>query len=183
MSQNEDKNLTDHDYDGIREFDNLLPNWWLMIFFGTIIFSFIYVLHYTVGGGQTQAQELAKGMEALPQAAEKIWTESELQGKVDSPEMLKMGMTVFSTKCSACHGVEGQGVIGPNLTDHYWIHGTGDRKGIIQVVKKGVLEKGMPAWEGLLSDEEVLSVVGYVYSLRNTNPAQPKEPQGEEYKN
>jgi cytochrome c oxidase cbb3-type subunit III len=74
-------------------------------------------------------------------------------------------------------------VIGPNLTDHYWIHGTGDRKGIIQVVKKGVLEKGMPAWEGLLSDEEVLSVVGYVYSLRNTNPAQPKEPQGEEYKN
>lgn len=183
MSQDEDKNLTNHDYDGIREYDNLLPNWWVIIFCGTIIFGFIYSIHYMVGGGQTQAQELALDLSTLPQVTEKQWAESELQGKIDDPETLKSGMAVYGAKCSVCHGSEGQGTIGPNLTDRYWIHGKGERKDIIQIVTKGVLEKGMPSWEGILSEEEELSVTGFVYSLRNTKPANPKDPQGEEYEN
>ena len=177
---NQESNLTDHNYDGIREFDNPLPSWWLMIFVGTIIFSFIYLIHYTVGGGATQDQELAADLSLLPKATEKEWQESELMGKIDQPESLKAGLAVFTTKCSACHGAQAQGVIGPNLTDHFWIHGKGLRKDIIQTVTKGVLEKGMPAWGEVLSEEEILAVAGYIYSLKDSKPANAKAPQGEE---
>ena len=183
MSQNENKNLTDHNYDGIREYDNRLPNWWILIFFGTIIFGFHYWIHYTLGGGQTQVQELAIDMSALPKVTERTWNEIELQGKTDGPELVKMGLAIYNSKCSVCHGPEGQGIIGPNLADNFWIHGKGERKDIIQVVVKGVLEKGMPAWEGILSEDEEFAVTGFIYSLRNTTPANPKAPQGEEYKN
>ena len=179
----EQDQLLDHNYDGIQEFDNPLPNWWLMIFFGTIIFAFIYFIHYTFGGGQTQIQEVNSDLAALPKPKEKVWDEAELAQKVDQPEMLKAGAAVFASKCSACHGQQGQGIIGPNLTDKYWIHGQGQRKDIYQVVTKGVLDKGMPSWSGLLSEDEILEVVGYVYSLRKTSPPNPKPPQGNEVPN
>lgn len=178
MDQSDDKNLTSHHYDGIREYDNLLPNWWLMIFFGTIAFGLIYFLHYASGSAVTQEQELAADLSALPKVSEKVWIESELQGKGD----MKIGQAIFISKCSACHGQEGQGVIGPNLSDKYWIHGKGLRKDIMQIVSTGVLEKGMPAWDGILSEDEEIAVTSYVYSLRNTQPVNPKAPQGEEIK-
>ncbi len=172
--------LTDHNYDGIQEYDNPLPNWWMMLFAGTVIFSFIYFVHYTVGGGATQNQELANDLNLLPKTVDKEWQESDLLVKIDQPETVKMGMSVYSNKCSACHGPEGQGVIGPNLADHFWIHGKGLRKDIIHAVAKGILEKGMPAWEESLSEKELLAVTGYVYSLKDSKPTNPKEPQGVE---
>jgi cytochrome c oxidase cbb3-type subunit 3 len=175
--------LLDHNYDGIQEFDNLLPNWWLMTFLGTIIFGFIYFIHYNFGGAQTQVQELHADLDALPKATEKVFDEATLAAQVDQPESLKKGAAVFASKCSACHGPQGQGIIGPNLTDNYWLHGKGLRKDIAQTVTKGVLDKGMPSWSGLISDDEILQVVGYVYSLRGTHPQNPKPPQGEEVKN
>ncbi len=183
MNQTEDKNLTNHEYDGIREYDNKLPNWWVIIFMGTIAFGFLYFIHYNFGGATTQSQELAYELESLPKALEKIWGEDELKEKTSGPESLKMGQAVFASKCSACHGQEGQGVIGPNLADTYWIHGQGQRKDIFQVVHKGAVDKGMPAWEGLLSEEEEVAVTGFIYNLRTTKPANPKAPQGEEYTN
>ncbi len=172
--------LTDHNYDGIQEYDNPLPNWWVMIFAGTVIFSFIYFIHYTVGGGATQNQELATDLSLLPKSVDKEWNESELMGKIDQPESVKTGMSVFQSKCNACHGLEGQGVIGPNLTDRFWLYGKGLRKDIIQAIAKGVLEKGMPAWAESLSENELLAVTGYVYSLKDSKPDNPKEPQGQE---
>lgn len=183
MDQINDKNLTDHNYDGIREYDNKLPNWWVLIFLGTIVFGFLYFIHYTFGGADTQTQELAFEMEALPKVDEKLWDENELKEKSSGPEVLKVGQAVFSSKCSACHGLEGQGTIGPNLADSFWIHGKGQRKDILHVLHTGVLDKGMPAWEGLLTEEEEIAVTGFVYNLRNTKPANPKAPQGEEYQN
>ena len=176
---NEESKLTDHNYDGIQEFDNPLPNWWVMIFAGSVIFAFLYLIHYTVGGGDTQNQELAHDLNLLPQTTEKEWQENELIGKIDQPEILSIGKTLYTAKCSACHGVSGEGVIGPNLTDHFWIHGKGLRKDIIQVVAKGVLEKGMPAWRETLSEDELLAVSGYIYSLKGSKPANPKAAQGE----
>lgn len=182
MSQDNQDNLLNHNYDGIQEYDNALPNWWLVTFFGTIIFAFIYFIHYTYGGGDTQAQELAQDLANLPKTAEKIWSESDLENKMKGPEVLNAGAAVFKSKCSSCHGTEGQGVVGPNLTDRFWIHGRGQRADIIQVVTKGVLDKGMPAWDGLISDDEVVAVTAYVYSLKGKTPANPKAPQGEEVK-
>lgn len=182
--QDHDNNpATDHEYDGIREYDNPLPNWWLMIFFGTIIFSFIYFAHYTFGGGQTQEEELAEDLSRLPKIAEKTFSESDLAGKVDQADVIAQGQAVFASKCGACHGAEGQGLIGPNLTDSFWVHGTGQRKDIAQVISKGVLDKGMPAWDGVLPENELLAVTGYIYSLRGTKPANPKAPEGNEVKN
>lgn len=174
--------LMDHNYDGIQEYDNSLPAWWLWTFFGTIIFSFIYYLHYNFGGGPTLAQELEVEMKALPAAAEKVWSETELEEKMKSPEAMAQGKTVFAGKCASCHGAKGEGLIGPNLTDKYWIHGQGHRIDLVQVITKGVTEKGMPSWVGMISDDEIIEVAGFVHSLAGTIVANGKAPQGVEVK-
>lgn len=171
-----------HNYDGIEELDNPLPNWWLFIFLGTIIFAFIYFLHYASGTGLTQTAELEIQMKNLPKPAEKIWTEEELNAPFGAPENIASGKAIFVAKCVACHGNEGQGVIGPNLTDNFWIHGKGQRKDILDVVQKGVVANGMPAWGGVISESEAVHVSAFVYSLKGTKPANPKAPQGEEVK-
>lgn len=171
-----------HDYDGIQELDNPLPNWWLATFFGTIIFSSIYYLHYMSGAGPTLKQEFEAQMKSLPQAVEKVLTEEELKGPFKSPDNIANGKVVFASKCSVCHGVEGQGIIGPNLTDKFWLHGLGQRKDILQTVQKGVVANGMPAWGDVLSESDAISVAAFVYSLRGTQPSNPKAPQGQEVK-
>src|SRR5574343_592852 len=104
MSQDQDLLIKGHEYDGIKEFDNPLPGWWLVTIYATIIFAFIYVIHYEFGSGPTLAQE---------------------------PKVLAMGAEVFTGKCASCHGNELQGLIGPNLTDKYWIHGKGKISDIV----------------------------------------------------
>ena len=173
--------MTHQEYDGIEEHNNPLPSWWLMIFLGTIIFSFLYLIHYTVGGGKTQAQELAAEMALLPKSTSKVWTEEQLKMKFDSSDTISAGGVVFSQKCASCHAVDGGGLIGPNLCDSYWIHGQGDRVGVIEVIAKGVLEKGMPAWEALITEEELLQVSSFVYSLHGKKPLQAKAPEGVEH--
>lgn len=183
MSQDNDRIIDDHEYDGIHEYDNPLPAWWLMVFFGTIIFAFIYWMHYTVGGGPTLVDELKVDSAAMqakfpggqePTETDEIW--SRLSG---DPKVLTQGKSVFAAKCAACHGNELQGLIGPNLVDDYWIHGRGAPSEIATVVRKGVLDKGMPTWEGQLSNDDIRSVVVFVVSQRGTKPANPKPPQGE----
>lgn len=169
-----------HEYDGIEEHDNPLPLWWLITFFGTIIFSFIYYIHYTSGTGMTLAQELEADMKNLPQVADKAWTDEELESLFNSKENQNLGLALYTTKCSACHGAEGQGTIGPNLTDKFWINGKGHRNEILNVIREGIVEKGMPAWEEVLSEDETIQVSAYVYSLKGTKPANPKAPQGQE---
>lgn len=181
MSQ--DKNdaiLTDHQYDGIKEYDNPLPNWWLVTFFGTIIFGFVYLVHYTVGGGSTQVQELAEEMARLPKGTSQSWSEDELKAKLNLTENQQSGAIIFSQKCASCHGVEGGGIIGPNLCDSFWINGQGTRVGIVSVISKGVLEKGMPSWEALLTQDELIQVSSFVYSLNGKKPQQAKAPEGTE---
>ena len=76
-----------------------------------------------------------------------------------------------------CHGPQGQGLIGPNLTDTSWIHG-GKLSEIKNTIENGVLDKGMLAWKGVLSPDEINNVVAYVHSLKGTNPPNPKAAQG-----
>lgn len=180
-SENENQPL-DHEYDGIQECDNPLPMWWLSIFVGTIIFAFFYWFHYTYGGGENLKQELEQEMARLPKTTEKVFAEGALQSQMENPESLALGRSVFAAKCAVCHGAEGQGLIGPNLTDSHWINGHGKRVDLVQVINKGVLEKGMPAWSDMMSEKEVIAVAGFVYSLRTTHPANGKAPEGTEVK-
>lgn len=177
MTNHKEDILTDHDYDGIKEHDNPLPGWWLFTFFATIIFGFHYWLYFTFGGAPTQIEEANKDMAEYRQ----------MQKKAEPPagEPLNAGQAdaqaakaIFSAKCAVCHGPELQGSIGPNLTDQYWIHGQGKPEDILTVIRAGVPDKGMPAWEGQLSGEELKQVALYVASAKGSNPPNPKPPQG-----
>lgn len=187
MENENEKLVSDHDYDGIQEYDNPLPFWWLVVFFGTIIFGFHYWLHYTVGGGQTQLAELKHEMQeisALQAKSPGVADSEETFAKLlNDQSVLNEGQAVFAAKCAVCHGPELQGLIGPNLTDDYWIHGKGKMVDIAKVVRTGVADKGMPGWEGQLPPEEVLDVIAFVKSKHGSNPKNPKAPQGDKIEN
>lgn len=181
--------LLDHNYDGIQEYNNPLPNWWLITFYATIIFAVFYYGYYQLGSGSSLDQELKVARQEIvaknPPPAQGAPAESEeqLAAVMSKPESLAMGKEIFAAKCAACHLEAGQGLVGPNLTDNFWVHGKGTRQDILQVVRKGVVEKGMLAWETLLKPEEVIAVAGFVFSLKGTNPPNPKAPQGTEVTN
>lgn len=180
----EDAPLMDHDYDGIREFDNSLPGWWLATFYIAIVFAIAYFGYYILGSGPTLVEELnqqlkqAEFAKLSQQAPSKGPDEKQLTTAFQDPEQKKKGKAIFQVRCVACHGPEGQGGIGPNLTDNYWIHG-GTLADIAKTVSTGVPDKGMPTWKALISNEEIISVVVFVKSLKGTNPPNPKAPQGD----
>lgn len=173
--------MLDHDYDGIRELDNQLPEWWLAIFFATIIFAFIYWLHYQIAGGLTTRQELAVAMKKIQEQrpAGPQFTDEKLAA-LFSADAISKGREVFAGKCAACHGPAGGGLIGPNLTDKFWLHGKGSRTDIATVIAVGVTDKGMPAWGETLPEGDVVAAAAFVYSLKNSNVPGGKPPQGQE---
>ena len=176
--------LIQHEYDGIQELDNPTPAWFMYLFYGTIIFAIGYLLNYHVfHTGQLQYDEYKTEM-AQADAAHKLFL-SKAANRVDentvklvtNPAVIASGQAIFKTNCVACHGDHAQGIVGPNLTDDYWLHG--DKIGdLFKTVKYGVLTKGMPAWEKVLSPKQISDVTNYVKSLKGTNPANPKAPQG-----
>ncbi len=253
--------LLEHDFDGIREYDNDLPGWWKALFYATIVFAVVYLMHYHVlGTGDLQRAEYLKEMnpgysseytdlggglvtpyhspffasqenltprvraelrklvdvsfeEHLMRAMAKAGPEELAKLERDFPDVYKKfvtggvpvpgtgtgemttapaitepltsksdlaaGKAIFRSKCFTCHGKQGEGGIGPNLTDEYWIHG-GTIADIVHVVRKGVPAKGMIAWERTLSPDEINQVASFVFvSLRGTNPPNAKAPQGE----
>ncbi|HEX4924216.1 MAG TPA: cbb3-type cytochrome c oxidase N-terminal domain-containing protein [Bdellovibrionales bacterium] len=184
MSDNElDKNLmADHDYDGIQELDNPLPKWWLFTFYITIVFSAFYIPYYHFFGGQSPSDEFKAAMveiEAKRAAAPKDETPAEaMAAALTDAQIAAKGKDVYVAKCAACHGAEGQGVIGPNLTDEYWLNGDGTPKSLVEIIRDGVPAKGMPPWGPVITPDELKQVSAYVLSLQGTKPANPKAPQG-----
>lgn len=185
-SQIDEAPLTGHVYDGIQERDNPLPAWWLATFFATIIFSFMYYTHYEISGaGLTLQDELKLEMQNIEKLSKNstggpTQSEESLTELMAGASVLDQGKQIFAGKCAACHGQNAEGLIGPNLTDHFWIHGKGKRADILAVIQKGVLEKGMPGWQQVLPDSDVIAVAAYVFSVKDSHPANPKPPQGEE---
>lgn len=185
--EKEDSILIKHDYDGIYELDNNLPPWWLALFYGTILYAGValYYNHFS-GYGKSQAEtyeiEMAKGEEArfdyLAKQANSV-DETNVVALTAEGD-LNGGAAIYKANCVACHGNLGQGGIGPNLTDKYWIHG-GDVKNVFKTIKYGVTSKGMTAWQSQLEPVAMQKVASYVLSLQGTNPPNPKAPQGEEY--
>jgi cytochrome c oxidase cbb3-type subunit 3 len=191
MENNNDSNLMNHDYDGIREYDNPLPNWWLWIFLLTIIFSFIYYLHYEISGvAKTQDQELLDQMQEISRvqnvngahkhAHQTEVSDETLAAALADTARLTSGQSIYQSKCAACHGDRAQGLIGPNLTDAFWIHGNGSPNAILAVINQGVPEKGMPQWESVLDEGSRVNLLSFVVSLKNSNPSNPKPPEGVE---
>ena len=179
----QNKHKEGHDYDGIYELDNPLPNWWLWTFFIAIIFSGIYYLHYEIGGGPTLTQELEvamadieKSKSSQPQVME---TEESLTAAMGGEKMLALGAEQYAAKCAACHGAELQGMIGPNLVDKHWIHGKATKMDIVKVIREGVADKGMPPWGPVMKKEEIYALTAFIINKKGTTPAGAKAPQGE----
>lgn len=175
--------LLDHNYDGIQEYDNPLPRWWVYVFWATIVLVPVYYLapgH--MGAGGTKERLYAAEMEAYRKAhpettAPSVTDDAGLLAMAKDPAHLDAGKAAFTANCAACHGAAGGGVIGPNLTDDAWLHG-GQPGEIHKTVVEGVPTKGMPAWGKMLKPDQVDAVVAYVMSLRGSNPANAKAPEG-----
>lgn len=175
--------LLEHEYDGIREYDNPSPGWWRWLFVASTVWAVGYFAHYHIGWGQSVAQSYAAAMEkaaadnAQRAMAADVVTEDALAQLLSSANDVAQGRDIFLGKCSNCHGQQGEGLIGPNLTDDYFLHGS-TLMDTYKVIDEGVPAKGMVAWGGVLKPEELLRVTAFVGSLRGTNVA-GKAPQGE----
>lgn len=173
-----------HDYDGIEELDNKLPPWWVYLFYLTILWAgaYVYVYHFS-DIGMSQQEEYDFVMEEAEDAkAAYLATqansvdESNVVALVDAAS-LSNGESMFKANCSACHGQLGEGGVGPNLTDPYWIHGGGVTN-IFKVIKYGVPEKGMIAWKAQFPASAMQQLSSYILTLAGTEPPNAKEPQG-----
>ena len=172
--------LIDHSYDGIQEYDNPMPRWWVTTFWATIVFSIAYYLIPGLGLGKGRMAEYETDMAAFRAAHPSNGGAGDvklLMAAAGKPSEVRQGRILFTAKCAACHAADGGGVIGPNLADAAWLHG-GTIDSIYATVNNGVLAKGMPAWGKLLKADELEEVVAYVWTLGGTSPAKPKEPQG-----
>lgn len=182
-NESEDALLMDHEADGIRELDNKLPRWWVYLFYGTIVFAVVYLLYYHVlGAGDLMAaqydKEMKVGNELKARAMKKF--EDEIARLEPSKEavVLAGGKQTFLRLCAPCHRPDGGGLVGPNLTDDYWIHG-GKFSDNVNTIWNGVPEKGMITWKNYLKPSEVYEVASYIYTLRGTHPPNPKPPENQ----
>lgn len=184
--EQEDVILTDHIYDGIQELDNNLPPWWKYMFYATIVFSVVYIYFYHFNeNGQLQLQEYEQEMivaekeklEYMKLAANSI---DETNVKMSDEKGIENGKSLYLSNCAACHGRAGEGGVGPNLTDEYWLHG-GGIKNVFKSVKYGIPQNGMIAWKSQLSPTNIQEVTSYILSIKGTNPPNAKPPQGDKY--
>jgi cytochrome c oxidase cbb3-type subunit 3 len=170
--------ILDHDADGIRELDNLLPRWWVWLFYLTIVFSVAYMGYYHVlGRGDLQIAEYTRDAKrgdeikaaSLAKFESSIGTLAPDADKV----LLAKGQQVYVQMCAPCHRPDGGGLVGPNLCDDYWIHGS-NYVDSVKTILNGVPEKGMLSWRGMLKPNEVQAVASFIYTLRGTKPPNPK---------
>jgi cytochrome c oxidase cbb3-type subunit 3 len=179
--------LLDHDYDGIKELDNSLPPWWKWGFYITIVVAVIYLLRFHVWNtGPSPEEEYNKEMTIATAKLENIRKNSkesidEKTVTIADAAGIAAGKKIFAGTCFPCHGANGEGnVVGPNLTDKYWLHG-GSLGNIFKTITTGVPDKGMQAWGKTYSPTDIKNLSSFILSLQGTNPPNAKAPQGDLY--
>jgi cytochrome c oxidase cbb3-type subunit 3 len=172
--------LLEHEYDGIKEYDNPLPSWWLWLFILSIVWSIGYVPYFHFGPGQLPSELWRADMQAYLQQHPPVTLPDleTLEAIGEDPSQVAAGKAVYDVRCMSCHAADGGGLVGPNLTDDFALHGWG-MEPIARTILEGVPDKGMQAWKSTLSLDEILAVAAYVKSLRGTKPATPKAAEGE----
>ena len=178
----DERPLMDHEYDGIQEYDNPMPRWWLLLFAVTILLVPVYYLvPGDIGAGGKRIamydKEMAAFAAAHPDFGRSAVTAEEIARIVADASEIGKGKAIFAANCVACHLADGGGLIGPNLTDDYWIHG-GTPLEVRTTINEGVLAKGMPPWGKVMTPGQINSLAAFVRSLHGTRPAVPKAPDG-----
>jgi cytochrome c oxidase cbb3-type subunit 3 len=184
--EKEEDIMLGHEYDGIRELDNDLPPWWKYGFYLTILVSVVYMIHFHVTRtGDLQDVEYEKSIALAKREVEAYMKTA--ASNVDETTVrqlegadLASGKDLFIANCAACHGKEGQGTVGPNLADDYWMHG-GGLADIFKSIKYGWVDNGMKAWKEDLSPMQIAQISSFIRTLKGTNPAGGKEAQGDLY--
>lgn len=176
-----------HNYDGIHELDNVLPPWWVYLFYGTIIFGAIYLVRYHWMGADNQAMEFKNEMAMAEKQIEQYkLTAPDLMDKekvtlLTDKASLDAGKALFTTNCIACHRADGGGQIGPNLTDEFWINGGGIKNVFNTIMEGGRPGKGMVSWKAQIKPSDIQKIASYVLSLQGSHPANGKAPEGDKY--
>lgn len=186
MSTTNDTAMTGHVYDGIQEYDNPLPGWWTALFWATIVFSAAYyfvslVRNEWIDTRAAYEREVQRNLERqFAMLGELTPDHPTLLGFVSDPEKQKwlaVGNAIFQTNCVSCHGPNGAGVSGPNLTDESYLL-VKSLEDIPKTVTNGSVAKGMPAWGTRLAPNEIVLVSAYVASLRGQNLASARPTEG-----
>lgn len=181
----EKKLLLDEEFDGIKELNNPIPAWFNWFFGVTIAFALLYLLIYHVWKiADLQEQEYEKEMqiaeiqkeEYLKKVANSI--DEKNVTLVTDAKQLQTGQDLYKANCASCHGQKGEGLVGPNLTDRYWLYG-GKISDVFKTIKYGT-NKGMPSWQKQLNPLQIQQITSYIHSLKGSNPPNAKEPQGVE---
>ncbi len=181
----------DHDYDGIKELDNVLPPWWLWLFYGSIAWGVVYIINVhvikvwpdSVGEYKLEMAQAKTDVDAYLATQTNTVDENTVTA-TDDAAVIAEGHTIFSNNCVACHGADASGAefsVGPNLTDAYWLHG-GGVKNIFHTIKFGVPEKGMISWKAQLQPAQIRAVACYILAQHGKGGPTQKAPQGELWK-
>ncbi len=170
--------LMEHEADGIKELDNLLPRWWVWLFYLTTIFAFAYMGYFHLwkaGDGQIAEyrKEAKRGDEIKAAALGQFESSMGTLAPTADKNVLAQGQQVFLQMCAPCHRPDGGGLVGPNICDDYWIHGS-NYVDTIKTIVNGVPEKGMLTWRGVLKPNEIQAVASFIYTFRGTHPPNPK---------
>ncbi|WP_020402634.1 cbb3-type cytochrome c oxidase N-terminal domain-containing protein [Gracilimonas tropica] len=181
--------LLDHDYDGIKELDNHMPVWWLWLFYFTIAWGVGYLTYYYIFDGPNQHEEYEMEM-AAAQEKYNLSPENGEGGEpvaeqfswafLDDEERIAEGREIFmgtGNLCFTCHGSNGEGLVGPNLTDELWIHGCSAEE-VASSIINGYPDRGMIAYGSgsRMPNEKVQSLISYIASIQGSEPANPKAP-------
>lgn len=170
----EEKHLVlDEEHDGIVELDNKMPTWWTWMFVVCVIFGYVYMAHYHYfGTGQLSVAEYetedAIGRKQAAEVRAKLYASitPESVTAITDPTRLANGEKLFKEKCVACHGAQGQGAVGPNLTDNTWLYGCkiGD---VFKLITEGSPDKkkGMQAWGAQLNPVQIQDIASYILTL------------------
>ncbi|HMP78415.1 MAG TPA: cbb3-type cytochrome c oxidase N-terminal domain-containing protein [Pirellulaceae bacterium] len=178
--------LSDHAYDGIQEYDNPLPGWWSFLFAMTFVFSIFYWIYFHLGTeGRTiqdehdryAAQIIARRFGEIGTLAP---TREVLMAYKDESKWMVYAQALFQQHCASCHGAQGQGNVGPNLTDDYWKN-VNKIEDLVRVIENGAANGAMPSFRNRLSHvNDFVLVAAYVASLRGQDLPSPRPQEGKE---
>lgn len=176
--------LLNHEYDGIREYDNPTPGWWHLIFFGSVLFSLIYgvFFHFSPVAwtiyDSWEAAEAAFFQKQFAKFGDLEPNEETIAGLMANENYMNVMKATFQGKCVSCHGDQGQGLVGPSLVDEEYLH-IETLPDIYRVLEEGVVTKGMPAWGRQMQETELILLSAYVGSLRGRDVPAGKPPEGD----